>query len=237
MRPDHREELASAVEGFLADIRRLARVALQQQRDRFLGTAKPARVRPAAKPKTAVTHVARNQPRKIAVDAAPTRAPAPVTRRTRKAATDIERTRPPLASPPARARAAVTKRARPGTIDLERKRRQPAPPPIAAVVPMATPTPAAVPVPAVAEPAVVAAPTPITPATSSSRCRGTVKWFDAGKGYGFIRGDDGLDAFVHHSAVSEAGFRDFNPGQAVEYEIRRTPKGLQAVALGAGHER
>jgi CspA family cold shock protein len=61
-----------------------------------------------------------------------------------------------------------------------------------------------------------------------------VKWFDAGKGYGFIHGDDGLDVFVHVSMVIEAGFRAFNQGQTVEYEVQHTRKGAQAVALRAG---
>lgn len=67
----------------------------------------------------------------------------------------------------------------------------------------------------------------------SSRRHETVTWFDAGKGYGFIRSDDGVDAFVHVSAVVDAGFRAFKAGQIVEYDLLRTPKGLQAIALGA----
>ena len=63
------------------------------------------------------------------------------------------------------------------------------------------------------------------------RCRGTVKWFSDDKGYGFIRGDDGRDAFVHYSAISNAGFRTLMQGQAVEYELQQSPKGLQAVSV------
>jgi CspA family cold shock protein len=63
------------------------------------------------------------------------------------------------------------------------------------------------------------------------RRRGTVKWFNPSKGYGFLRGDDGQDAFVHVSAIASAGLRTLVPGQAVEYELRRNAKGLHAVSL------
>jgi CspA family cold shock protein len=63
------------------------------------------------------------------------------------------------------------------------------------------------------------------------RRRGIVKWFSASKGYGFVRGDDGEDAFVHVSAVASAGLRTLIQGQAVEYELRRNAKGLHAVSL------
>jgi CspA family cold shock protein len=64
-----------------------------------------------------------------------------------------------------------------------------------------------------------------------ARCRGTVKWFSEAKGYGFIRGDDGRDAFVHHSAIATPGFRSLAQGQAVEYEVQHSAKGLQAVSV------
>lgn len=58
--------------------------------------------------------------------------------------------------------------------------------------------------------------------------QGTVKWFNAQKGYGFIQPDDGgKDVFVHISAVERAGLRSFNEGQKVSYEVvadRRTGK-------------
>jgi CspA family cold shock protein len=63
------------------------------------------------------------------------------------------------------------------------------------------------------------------------RCRGTVKWFSDAKGYGFIRGDDGRDVFVHYSAISNAGFRTLTEGQAVEYEVQQSAKGLHAVSV------
>ncbi|MGD8454280.1 MAG: cold shock domain-containing protein [Phycisphaerae bacterium] len=57
---------------------------------------------------------------------------------------------------------------------------------------------------------------------------GTVKWFDAKKGYGFILGPDGEDVFVHYSSIEEEGFRALREGEKVEYELLKTPKGLQA---------
>ena len=59
--------------------------------------------------------------------------------------------------------------------------------------------------------------------------RGSVKWFSEAKGYGFVRADDGTDAFVHHSAISGQGFRVLYEGQTVCYEETAGPKGLLAV--------
>ncbi len=59
--------------------------------------------------------------------------------------------------------------------------------------------------------------------------RGTVKWFSDAKGYGFIKADDGTDAFVHHSAISGDGYRSLSEGQTVSYEEVEGPKGLLAV--------
>lgn len=58
--------------------------------------------------------------------------------------------------------------------------------------------------------------------------QGTVKWFNAEKGYGFIRGDDGEDVFVHYSAISGEGFRSLEEGQRVEFEVTEGRKGPQA---------
>jgi CspA family cold shock protein len=59
--------------------------------------------------------------------------------------------------------------------------------------------------------------------------KGTVKWFDDRKGYGFITREGGDDVFVHFSAIQGAGFKTLNEGQEVEFEIANGPKGAQAV--------
>jgi len=61
--------------------------------------------------------------------------------------------------------------------------------------------------------------------------QGTVKWFNAQKGFGFIQRDDGPDVFVHYSAIKSDGFRTLNEGDLVEFEIDEGPKGLQAAEL------
>jgi cold shock protein len=65
----------------------------------------------------------------------------------------------------------------------------------------------------------------------SDRYTGTVKWFNATKGYGFIGRDDngGDDVFVHFSAIQMEGYRALKQGQKVEFEIEQGPKGLQAA--------
>lgn len=62
----------------------------------------------------------------------------------------------------------------------------------------------------------------------SERVQGTVKWFNASKGYGFLAHEGGEDVFVHYSAVQSEGFRSLNEGQRVEFTIVSGPKGLQA---------
>jgi cold shock protein len=57
---------------------------------------------------------------------------------------------------------------------------------------------------------------------------GTVKWFNAEKGYGFIAVDGGQDVFVHHSAIKMEGFRELRDGQKVVFRVEQGPKGLQA---------
>lgn len=57
---------------------------------------------------------------------------------------------------------------------------------------------------------------------------GTVKWFNAAKGYGFIKRQSGEDVFVHFSAIEMEGYKTLNEGQSVEFEVRQGPKGLQA---------
>ena len=58
---------------------------------------------------------------------------------------------------------------------------------------------------------------------------GTVKWFNADKGYGFIQPEDGEDVFVHFSAIQTSGYRSLNEGQAVEFDVAQGPKGPQAA--------
>ena len=57
----------------------------------------------------------------------------------------------------------------------------------------------------------------------------TVKWFNASKGFGFIQRQSGEDVFVHFSAIQAEGYKSLNEGQAVEFEVTRGPKGLQAA--------
>lgn len=62
--------------------------------------------------------------------------------------------------------------------------------------------------------------------------RGSVKWFNDQKGYGFIRPDDGgKDLFVHHTAIQMDGFRTLAEGEAVEYEVEQGSKGPQAKSV------
>jgi len=62
----------------------------------------------------------------------------------------------------------------------------------------------------------------------AERETGTVKWFDNGKGWGFITRSSGDDIFVHYSSVRGEGFRSLEDGQEVEYEVVEGAKGLQA---------
>jgi len=59
--------------------------------------------------------------------------------------------------------------------------------------------------------------------------KGTVKWFNAAKGYGFIQRENGEDVFVHFSAIRSEGYRSLDEGAAVEFEVTQGPKGLQAA--------
>lgn len=58
---------------------------------------------------------------------------------------------------------------------------------------------------------------------------GKVKWFNAGKGFGFIEGEDGKDVFVHFSAISMDGFKTLEDGAEVEFDVIDGAKGPQAV--------
>jgi CspA family cold shock protein len=59
--------------------------------------------------------------------------------------------------------------------------------------------------------------------------RGTVKWFNETKGFGFITGEDGKDVFVHYSSIEGDGFRTLAEGQSVTYEVEEGPKGPAAT--------
>ena len=61
--------------------------------------------------------------------------------------------------------------------------------------------------------------------------KGTVKWFNNQKGYGFITGEDGNDVFVHYSALEMEGFKSLEEGASVEYEITEGAKGPQATSV------
>ncbi|MBN1483950.1 MAG: cold-shock protein [Chloroflexia bacterium] len=61
------------------------------------------------------------------------------------------------------------------------------------------------------------------------REKGTVKWFNSGKGYGFISREQGSDVFVHFSAIQSDGFRSLEEGEVVEFDVEQSPKGPHAV--------
>jgi CspA family cold shock protein len=63
---------------------------------------------------------------------------------------------------------------------------------------------------------------------SNNREQGTVKWFNAAKGYGFIQRQSGEDVFVHYTAIQGDGYRNLQEGAAVEFEVVKGPKGFQA---------
>ena len=59
--------------------------------------------------------------------------------------------------------------------------------------------------------------------------KGTVKWFDDRKGYGFIEQEEGKDVFVHHNAIQGEGHKSLIEGDKVEFDVTQSPKGLQAA--------
>jgi len=62
----------------------------------------------------------------------------------------------------------------------------------------------------------------------ASEEQGTVKWFNASKGFAFIQRQTGEDVFVHFSAIAMEGYKSLNEGQLVEFEVKKGPKGVQA---------
>jgi CspA family cold shock protein len=62
-----------------------------------------------------------------------------------------------------------------------------------------------------------------------SMTRGTVKWFNDAKGFGFLTREGGPDVFVHHSEIRSDGFRSLNEGDQVEFEVVDSPKGPRAA--------
>ena len=65
----------------------------------------------------------------------------------------------------------------------------------------------------------------------AEREAGTVKWFNEGKGYGFIAREDGNDVFVHFSGIEGEGFRTLREGERVEFEVEQDEKGPRAVRV------
>ena len=65
----------------------------------------------------------------------------------------------------------------------------------------------------------------------AERTQGTVKWFNAEKGFGFISQENGDDLFVHFSEIQSTGFRSLDEGARVEFEITKGKKGFQASSV------
>ncbi len=71
---------------------------------------------------------------------------------------------------------------------------------------------------------------------SEDRVTGTVKWFNATKGFGFIEQDEGEDVFVHYSAIAGDGYRSLEEGQRVEYNVVDSDRGPQAQGVSPVEE-
>jgi len=59
--------------------------------------------------------------------------------------------------------------------------------------------------------------------------KGTVKWFNGAKGFGFIQRESGEDVFVHYKAITGEGYKNLNEGDQVQFDVEKGPKGLQAA--------
>jgi len=59
--------------------------------------------------------------------------------------------------------------------------------------------------------------------------KGTVKWFNGSKGYGFIAREEGEDVFVHYNAIEGDGYKSLDEGDQVQFQVEQGPKGLQAT--------
>jgi CspA family cold shock protein len=70
---------------------------------------------------------------------------------------------------------------------------------------------------------------PVSKQRGTKMEKGTVKWFNDAKGFGFITRDGAPDVFVHHTAILSEGFRSLAEGESVEFEVVQGPKGLQAA--------
>lgn len=64
---------------------------------------------------------------------------------------------------------------------------------------------------------------------STTKLKGTVKWFDESKGFGFIHAEEGYDVFVHYTAIQATGYRTLKEGQAVTFEVADDTRGKKAA--------